>query len=234
MRQEQLDELWDFNDPRASEARFRAAAHHASGAERQVLLTQAARALGLQERFTEALELLQGVEDHLDSRDAALGRQGRAELWARVLLERGRVLNSSGDPGAAVVLFGQAAGYASATAPFLAADALHMLAIADPGRAAQWTERGIAVAEAADPRTRRWTAAFLNNWAWTLYDAGDKAGALRQFRRALREAREHGTPEQVDYAQKAYEQVRAEAAAAAGSADSGGRTAPPGPPAPDE
>src|SRR5689334_6841267 len=78
--------LWDFEDPAASEARFRAAADGAEGAERLVLLTQVARALGLQERYAEGHAVLDdlGVQD--------------AEVATRVALERGRLLRSAGTP----------------------------------------------------------------------------------------------------------------------------------------
>ena len=48
-----LRPLWNFDDPAGSEQRFRAAADVAEGAERLVLLTQVARALGLQERYDD-------------------------------------------------------------------------------------------------------------------------------------------------------------------------------------
>jgi hypothetical protein len=51
--QELLDELWDFGDPAGSERRLasEAASQAHTDAERAELLTQQARALGLQERF---------------------------------------------------------------------------------------------------------------------------------------------------------------------------------------
>ena len=47
--------LWDFNYPTASERRFRETAETTTGRERDVLLTQVARALGLQERYDEGM-----------------------------------------------------------------------------------------------------------------------------------------------------------------------------------
>ena len=48
--QARIDALWDFDDPPASESRFREAASSASSdRERANLETQVARALGLQE-----------------------------------------------------------------------------------------------------------------------------------------------------------------------------------------
>jgi len=54
LAQTMLDELWDFADATGSEARLRAAFDAAPDpVERRELRTQVARALGLQERFTE-------------------------------------------------------------------------------------------------------------------------------------------------------------------------------------
>ncbi|MBN9174199.1 MAG: hypothetical protein J0I70_08605, partial [Microbacterium sp.] len=119
--QDQLDELWDFGDAAASEARLRAAADAASGADADELQTQVARALGLQGRFAAA----DAVLDALDP-DASPTVRVRADL------ERGRLRNSAGEPDAAVPLFERAAeAAASARLFFLEVDALHMLAIAD-------------------------------------------------------------------------------------------------------
>src|SRR3954465_9514688 len=81
-----LRTLWDFDDPAGSEQRFRAAADVAEGSERLVLLTQVARALGLQERYDEGHALL----DHLSLTDH--------EVATRAELERGRLLRSAGSP----------------------------------------------------------------------------------------------------------------------------------------
>ena len=55
-------DLWDFDDPVASEARFREAARQALSPARQVLLSQVARALGLQQRYDEAHAVLEPSE----------------------------------------------------------------------------------------------------------------------------------------------------------------------------
>ena len=124
----------------------------------------------------------------------------------RTALEHGRVLNSAGKPAAAVVQFARAAGLAAgARLDFLAADALHMLAIADPVRAGEWTRRGLATALASpDPRTQRWAVALHGNLGWSLYDAGEHADALLAFAAALREARRVGTPTRSAGARRAW------------------------------
>ena len=95
-------------------------------------------------------------------------------VGVRVLLERGRVLNTSGHPEMAVPLFEQAAELADHLGEeFLAVDALHMLAIADSAHAETWTRSALEYASTVhDERTKRWMVALHNNLGWTLHDAG--------------------------------------------------------------
>jgi len=188
----ELNALWDFADPAASEARFRerlAATSPGSviGAE---LTTQLARSLGLQDRFVEANALLDTItSDH-------------PVVLSRVALEHGRVLNSSGSPEAAVPYFREALAMAG-TAPndILAVDALHMLAIADRANAAAWTQDGVERATAShDPHVRRWLGPLHNNLGWSLHDAGSYEAALSEFERALVAYEATGTPDQVHVA----------------------------------
>ena len=113
-----------------------------------------------------------------------------------MLLERGRVRNSSGEKAAAKPLFEQASAIADDAA--LRIDALHMLGIVDGGA---WTEKALALAEgSADPKARRWRASLLNNLGWSKHDAGDHAAALVLFERALELRKAEGTPFQVHVA----------------------------------
>ncbi len=171
--QEQLDQLWDFTDPSASEQRFRDAAreHGATPETRAELETQVARALGLQSRFDEADRLLARII--FDS----------PPVSTRVLLERGRIRNSSGHAKDAVPYFTSAQVTANrAGLTFLELDALHMLAIADADNAAHWTDQALAVLDSTDDeRTQRWAVSLHNNLGWYLHDAGRHDDALTQF-----------------------------------------------------
>jgi tetratricopeptide (TPR) repeat protein len=173
-------ELWDFDDPAGSEQRFRTALDTAEGTDRLVLLTQVARALGLQERYDEGHAVL----DDLATTDA--------EVATRVGLERGRLLRSAGDPEEARPHFEAAANAArEAGLHALQVDALHMVALAAPAEDRQrLTEEALAVARASsDEAARGWAASLLNNLGVTHADAGDWAAALAAFEEAL-EARE--------------------------------------------
>ena len=192
---DRLDELWDFHDPAVSEQRFRRELRAASGPAAAELTTQLARALGLQARFDEADDLLDRIDPS----------RFPPAVGIRHALERGRLRNSAGDPDAAVPLFRTALDRASAAgSDFLAADAAHMLAIADHDRAEEWTRHGLAIVGASgDPRCARWAGALHNNYGWTLHDAGRLEPALGEFEAALAAYRATGTAEQVGFARSA-------------------------------
>src|SRR3954453_18754375 len=108
-------ELWNFDDPAGSEQRFRGGAETAEGPGRLVLVTQVARALGLQERYEEGHAVL----DHL--------AVDHPEVATRASLERGRLLRSAGEPDQARPHFEAAAATAEANGlEGLHVDALHM------------------------------------------------------------------------------------------------------------
>jgi tetratricopeptide (TPR) repeat protein len=179
---DRLRPLWDFDDLDASEARFRAQlSEESSAAGRAEVLTQLARVEGLRgdfeagERHVEEAESLAG--------DSEIG-------WARIDLERGRLRRSGGDPAAAYPLFVASFERArSAGELHVAVDAAHMAALAasDDDGFVEWTNRGIELAENADPSVRYWLGPLLNNLGWQLYEAGDYQPALDAFQRALDE-----------------------------------------------
>jgi tetratricopeptide (TPR) repeat protein len=181
--------MWNFEDPAASEARFRDALDTATEVERDVLRTQIARALALQERYEEA----QGLLDEIDSEDD--------EVRVRISLEGGRVLRSSGDPAAAAPLFERAVHDADAAGlEALAVDALHMVALIREG------DDQIAVTEAAlarargsaDPEARRWEASLLHNLGMAETERGEWQCALEIFEAALALRRAEGDEELIN------------------------------------
>jgi tetratricopeptide (TPR) repeat protein len=177
--------LWDFDDPTASGERFLDAAEHADEPDRTSWLTQYARALGLQERYGEALRVL----DQLRSDDA--------QAATYLDLERGRLLTSSGRGEEARPLFESAVQRAGAAGlDALHIDALHMAAIVAP--AAEQHEinaRALEVARASDDQPARdWDASLLNNIGMTHADAGDFERALVSFQEALAARQRIGDP----------------------------------------
>jgi tetratricopeptide (TPR) repeat protein len=186
-----LDQLWDFDDPAASEQRFLAAIEEVPAGSTQAaeLITQLARSIGLQGRYDEATALLDDLGDAASS---------AAVVGVRAVLKRGRLANSAGDPVAAKALLQEALTRArAADQEFLAIDAAHMLAIVDRDRADEWTELALRlVAAAEDPRAARWAGSLHNNSGWARHDAGDYAGAFTEFEAALTAYSVHGTAEQ--------------------------------------
>ncbi|HEX5335981.1 MAG TPA: tetratricopeptide repeat protein [Propionicimonas sp.] len=187
--------LWDFDDAAGSEQRFRAAAADATGTDRLVLLTQIARALGLQDRFAEGHDTLDHVlaEARTTAEPHAVAEPDEAptveaELSTRVALERGRLFRSEGRPDEARPCFEEAVtGARRAGLDALLVDALHMVALVVPAE-----EQGTLLAEAlevcrtsSDPVARRWEASLLNNLGMTHADAGEWEPALAVFEQAL-------------------------------------------------
>lgn len=202
-----IRETWDFDDPDASAAEFQQHADQASGDEEAIWLTQVARADGLAGRFDEGHAIL----DSLDAPN--LGAHGQA----RVAIERGRLLNSAGNPAEAQTDFGRAYDLASRAGLYgLAVDALHMTAIVvgqinGPEAATATNLAALELAQAAvdDPNATRWVPSLLNNLGWNQHELGDFEGALDLFERALEARRaQDSSPAELLAAENAVAQAR--------------------------
>jgi len=195
-----FDDLWDYDDPAGTEARFRALRPRLEVAgDRSLLLqldTQIARTLGLQRRFDESLALLDALEPELEAADPV--------VRVRWLLERGRALNSSGRKDEARPLFEEAweRGRASGADGF-AVDAAHMVAIVAEGdEAIRWNETALDHARRSDdPKAKRWKGSLLNNLGWTYHDLGEHGKALALFEEALEFRRSEGKAIPTDIAE---------------------------------
>jgi tetratricopeptide (TPR) repeat protein len=179
-----FDRLWDYAHPDLSERRFRellpVAVDSLDMSYLAQLLTQVARAEGLQRKFQDANRTLDRVERALPRTD------GRTLI--RYLLERGRVCNSSGNLEDAKRLFVQAYDLAvKSKEEFLAVDAAHMVAIAEsPESRLEWNLKSLDLAEnSADERVRTWKGSLYNNIGWTYFDQGDYQEALFMFEKEL-------------------------------------------------
>ena len=179
-----FDKLWDYSHPDASERRFRellpAAVESLDFSYFGQLLTQIARAEGLQRKFTDAHKTLDRVDKTLPKADG--------KTLIRYLLERGRVYNSSGNAEDAKRLFVQAYDLAvKSKEEFYAVDAAHMVAIAEsPENQVEWNLKALDLAEtSADERARGWKGSLYNNLGWTYFDRGDYQEALFMFEKAL-------------------------------------------------
>jgi len=195
---DRLRRLWDFDDLDATEERLRAQLEvEADDPGRAEVLTQLARIEGLRGEFDSCERLLQEAEELV----------GKSEIVkVRVELERGRKLRSSGAAAASVPLFESAFSRAFENQLFyLAGDAAHMVAIADPGKMIEWTERGLALAD-AEPDAAYWAGPLLNNLGWHYFETGDYEASLSVFERAL-EVRERAATnaDAIGFAKEAVE-----------------------------
>ena len=173
---------WNFADPAASEVAFRKALASPHDLDDELTLqTQIARTYSLRARFDDAHALLDRIEPRLSG--------AGAEPRVRYLLERGRTFRSAQAPERALPLFVEATDRAQAAGlDALEIDAMHMVALVEPGSEAQldWNRRALALARASsDPLAQRWEASLANNIGWTLAGAGRYDEALASFETAL-------------------------------------------------
>jgi tetratricopeptide (TPR) repeat protein len=176
-----FDSLWDYSKPDETEKKFRGLLARLPEDDPATLelLTQIARAQGLQHKFNEAHETLDSVEKKSDV--------SASHLKVRYLLERGRTFNSSGSPDLARPLFEQAEEMATRLSEdFYAVDAIHMLAIiAEPPQSLTLNMRAIKLAESSgQEKARDWLGSLYNNTGWSYHDMGDYESALTLFQKA--------------------------------------------------
>ena len=189
-----FDSLWDYSQPDQTEIKFRAILLQIPEDDPALLelLTQIARAQGLQRKFEKAHQTLDQVERRLG------GVASRPQI--RYFLERGRLFNSFGDPGQARSCFEQALDLATQlNEDFYTVDALHMLAIvAPPDQALTLNRRAIKRAESsADARARNWLGSLYNNLGWAYHDTGDYPSALEAFEKAEAYRRAKGSVSEI-------------------------------------
>lgn len=178
-----FDQLWDYEHPAETETRFRELTLQAESDPSYYaqLLTQIARAQGLQRHFDEAHQTLNSVQ--------AMLTDELPTASIRYLLERGRVFNSSKKPQQSKPLFLEAWEQAlNAGEDGYAVDAAHMLAIVEssPEQQMAWNLKALNLAEtSSQPRAQKWRGSLYNNIGWTYHDTGEYENALAIFQKAL-------------------------------------------------
>ena len=191
-----LHRLWDYNDPAGSEAKFRVSLKGAAASDDRgyhaELLTQIARAQGVQRQFDEAHRTLDEAEEMID------GDMHRARV--RLFLERGRVFNSAGSADKAKPLFIKAWQLASGEGiDGLAVDAAHMVAVVEVDQEAlKWNHTALDLANSSsDPDAQRWAGSLCNNIGWTYHSDGDYDKALTYFEQALQHRQAQGRADDI-------------------------------------
>jgi tetratricopeptide (TPR) repeat protein len=193
---EDLDNIWDYDNPAASEIGFRRLipdeTESVDIAFLAELLTQIARAQGLQMKFEEAHQTLDQAESLLEE------HMKRARI--RYLLERGRVFNSSGEREKSQQYFLDAWKLGRGSKEdYYTVDALHMLAIVAPADdQLSWAEAAMETAERSkDERAKKWLGSLYNNTGWTYHDQGEYEKALDMFEKSLAWNQVHGDSTRV-------------------------------------
>jgi tetratricopeptide (TPR) repeat protein len=200
-----FDKLWDYSQPAETEQKFREILPQAEAfgdaSYLAKLLTQIARAQGLQAHFKEAHTTLDGVEKMLTPQ-MTLAK-------VRYCLERGRVCNSSSggeqDRVRAMAMFATAADLAKVEKlNRYAIDAIHMSAIAetDPAKQVEYNLIGIKMVE-ADPTQRGWLWPLYNNIAESYALLHDYQSSLNYVEKLLTFQKERGEPEPYTLKDKA-------------------------------
>lgn len=191
-----FDSLWDYDHPGATEKKFRdllpAALDSRDLPYLTQLLSQIARAEGLQRKFDAAHKTLDRVQKGLDKTD------DRSRV--RYLLERGRVFNSSGKKDDARPLFLEALDLATKSKKdFYAVDAAHMMAIVEPTeKQLQWNLKALDLAEnSADEKARKWKGSLYNNIGWTYFEQRQFEESLLMFEKALEFQQQEGDPNKI-------------------------------------
>lgn len=184
-----FDALWDYNHPDQTETRFRGILLRFPEDDPAFLelLTQIARAQGLQRKFDQAHQTLDQVERRL--------KEGPSRAKVRYLLERGRLFNSSGKPEEAYLFFEKALELAKHLhEDFYAVDALHMLAIlSSPEKSLALNLQAIEMAESSQQeKAHNWLGSLYNNIGWAYHDMEDYSSALEVFQKAEEWRRSRG------------------------------------------
>jgi tetratricopeptide (TPR) repeat protein len=185
-----VNALWDYTDPAASETRFRQALAGAAADDAMILQTQIARTFGLRKRFDDARAVLASV---------APGIEGApAEVRTRYFLELGRTYASPAHPATQMTAADRETARAHYMRAFqiasdaqldsLAVDALHMMPMVDtePAQQLEWNQKAIDFMEKSpQPAAKRWEASLRNNVGYARHLTGEYDEALRQYRLSL-------------------------------------------------
>ena len=194
-----VSELWDFGDPELSEQRFLSALLTASPDDALILQTQIARTHGIRRSFSQAQQILAGIEPHI---------QGDSpEAKARYYLELGRTYSSATHtPESQTSELKELARSSYMHAfelaqdgklDYLAVDALHMMTFVDttPEEQLGWNQKAVALMQSSSQSdAKNWEGPLHNNTGYALHLLGRFTEALQEFELALAARQRDGNP----------------------------------------
>lgn len=194
--------LWDYDNPEASEQRFRTARSGASLDEAFILQTQIARTYGIRRDFAQARQILASLAPQLQN----------VSIEAQVYyhLELGRTYASATHPPEsqtaetnelARAAYMRAAELAeNSNLDNMAIDALHMMTFVDtaPEKQVEWNHKALAFMQASSqPDAKKWAGSLHNNTGYALYLLGRYEDALLEFHLALAAHQQSGNPQTI-------------------------------------
>jgi tetratricopeptide (TPR) repeat protein len=193
-----FDVMWDYSNPDSTEIRFKeilpllqnTSEFDIDADYHPQLLTQIARAQGLQGKFHEADSTLKEA-DKIITEDMPIAK-------IRYLLEKGRLFNSLGDKEQARPLFLEAYEYGLIkNLDLYTVDAAHMMGIVEPeAKQLDWSLMALEVAEKSeDERCKGWLGALYNNIGWTFFDLQKYEDALKIHLKGYEWRKEQGDAE---------------------------------------
>ena len=181
-----FDAMWDYQHPDSTETVFnemlkglKDSAESSYDAEYHAeLLTQIARAQGLQGKFIQAHATLDSVKSMLND--------NMKTAFMRYLLERGRVFNTAGDWEISKPIFLKAFEFGTENGlDIYTIDAAHMMGIVEPPeKQLEWSLKALKIAEeTTDTNCKGWLGPLYNNIGWTFHDLKEYDQALSFFQK---------------------------------------------------
>lgn len=196
-----LDSLWNPQDPAGSEARLRSLLDDAQALTgrdqgyRIELHAFIGRAGAQQGRFAEARASLKCAEE-------LLGPEATYRVSAKIrwLLEAGRLEIAMKTPSQARALFSEAWTLAiNSGEDSFAVEIAQLMATIEPQKAQrEWIVRAIEIAESSpSQKTKRWLGSLYTALGWRAYDLRQFEKALEIFQKALRHLNVNGTDREI-------------------------------------
>ena len=185
-----LDTLWDLDRPEETEKQLREILenatqnHEITHAFHVELMTQIARAKGLQGHLEEADQILEKAQiliQGIQNPQHSIGK-------IRYYLEKSRIFILKKTPSQARPLLIEAWTLANTTGEdFYSIDAAQLLALIEPQKKQQeWIEKALLLAEGSiQDRAKLCLSTLYTTRGWAQYDARNYEGALETFKKAL-------------------------------------------------
>lgn len=197
-RLDDVDSLWNPQDPAGSELAFRALlpeARQLAGAERAqliLLLSWIGRAEALQRKFAEARRSLDEAGKLLEEP----GAQYAVAVRIGWLIGRGHLHILEKTPSQARAFFSEAWSLATESGEdYFAVEIAQLMAVSEPAKSQrEWISRAIQIAEKSQlPKTKACLCALYSSLGWKHFEMRQFENSLESFKTALESAKSVGS-----------------------------------------